>query len=485
MKILFVDIDTLRPDHMSCYGYGRQTTPNIDQIAAEGVRFDQYFCSDAPCLPSRAALISGMFGIRNGAVGHGGTAADMRIYGANRAFQNPMDENNFTNIFRKAGMHTVSFSSFAERHSSFWFNAGFHEMYNVGKGGMESAHEVVPTALDWLERNRNKDNWFMHLHVWDPHTPYRTPEDFDAPFSCDDQPLWIDDTVFEQHLKALGPHTLRNLNMYDNKSDDEFPKYPGSIQSYDELKQLFYQYDCGIRYCDEQLGLVFEKLKQMGIYEDTAIIITSDHGENMGELGIYAEHGTADYPTCHIPMIIKWPNANQGVTHNGMHYNLDIVPTMAELLGVEASEQWDGNSYAKALFEQNISGRDSIVISQMAHVCQRSAIFDNWLYIRTYHDGMHFFDKEMLFDLKNDPYEQNDVKNQHPDICAKGAKIILDWQDELLLKSEGNTDPMWQVLAEGGPFHAKGDFNSYIKLLENDKDTDGANKMRCRIRKDK
>ena len=66
MNVLFIDIDTLRPDHMGCYGYGRNTTPNFDAIAREGVRFDNYYCSDAPCLPSRAALVSGTFGIKNG-----------------------------------------------------------------------------------------------------------------------------------------------------------------------------------------------------------------------------------------------------------------------------------------------------------------------------------------------------------------------------------------------------------------------------------
>ena len=97
MKVLFVDIDTLRPDHMSCYGYPRNTTPNMDRVAAEGVRFDNYYCSDAPCLPSRASLISGMFGIKNGAVGHGGTAADRRLTGASRDFYDIMDACNFNN----------------------------------------------------------------------------------------------------------------------------------------------------------------------------------------------------------------------------------------------------------------------------------------------------------------------------------------------------------------------------------------------------
>jgi arylsulfatase A-like enzyme len=136
MRILFLDIDTLRPDHMGCYGYNRNTTPNIDQNCAEGVRFTQHYCADAPCLPSRAGLITGMFGIRSGAVGHGGTAADKKITGIERGFRDPVDTGNFINIFRKAGMKTASISTFAERHSSWWFNAGFNETYNVGKGGM-------------------------------------------------------------------------------------------------------------------------------------------------------------------------------------------------------------------------------------------------------------------------------------------------------------------------------------------------------------
>ena len=81
MRVLLFDIDTLRADHMGCYGYGRNTTPVMDEIAKEGVRFDDYYCPNAPCLPSRASMISGQYGIHNGIVGHGGTAADMRLQG--------------------------------------------------------------------------------------------------------------------------------------------------------------------------------------------------------------------------------------------------------------------------------------------------------------------------------------------------------------------------------------------------------------------
>ena len=76
MRILYIDIDSLRPDHLGCYGYHRNTSPNIDRIAAEGVRYENCYVTDAPCLPSRTALWSGRFGIHNGVINHGGVASE-------------------------------------------------------------------------------------------------------------------------------------------------------------------------------------------------------------------------------------------------------------------------------------------------------------------------------------------------------------------------------------------------------------------------
>jgi arylsulfatase A-like enzyme len=467
MRILFIDIDTLRPDHMGCYGYKRNTTPNIDRVA--DIIFTNYYCSDAPCLPSRASLISGMFGIRHGAVGHGGTCADRRPFGPSRDFNDQYDRDNFNNIFKSAGLKTASVSSFPDRHSSWWFNAGLDETYNPGGKGMESGEKVLPLALDWLDRHGAEDNWFLHVHFWEPHTPYRAPAGFGEPFA--DEPLhtWIDETILHDHLMQVGPHGANEINMYNDHESPEFPRHPGKIPNMAALKKFFDGYDTGILYTDFLVGMIFDSLRKKNIFDDTAIIITSDHGENMGELGIYGEHATADYPTCRIPMVMKFPGGAKGIADDGLHYSIDLLPTMAELLGTAIKEQWDGKSFAETVKTGAKSGRDSLVLSQMAHVCQRSARFGDWLYIRTIHDGYHLFEKEMLFNIAADPCQRRDVKSEYPDICCKGAKIILDWHEEMMMKSAYTEDPMWRVMKEKGPFHARPEHlvnTHYLERLE-------------------
>lgn len=466
MRVLMLDLDSLGPDHLGCYGYHRNTSPNIDSIAAEGVRFTNYYTSDAPCAPSRAALMSGRFGIHNGIVGHGGTAADMRLEGAERGFKDRLSDDSFPSIFRKAGMRTVLFSPFAERHAQWTFYAGFNEIHNTGHSGMESAEQVTPHVLDWIERNARDDNWLLYVNYWDPHTPYRAPESFGNPFADDPLPEWLTEEVLERHKQKVGPHSAREINMYDNAVDPRYPRHPGEILNMADLRKMIDGYDCGIRYMDTHIGLLFEALQVQGVMDDLVVIITADHGENMGHLGIYGEHGTADQGTCRIPMIIRWPGVTSPHVDHGFHYHLDLLPTIAELLHVEPSPRWDGQSYANALRHGEDCSRAFLVVSQCAHVCQRSVRFGDWLYIRTYHDGYHLFPREMLYHLADDPYEQRDVASDHPDICKEAVYRLMQWHDDMMMSMPYDTDPLWTVLREGGPFHAKGHLREYCRHLE-------------------
>ncbi len=466
MRILFLDLDTLRPDHLGCYGYARSTSPNIDSIAEKGVRFNNYYCSDAPCLPSRASLISGRFGIHNGVVGHGGTAADMRLDGRNRGFRDRLDIESLPNIFRRAGMKSVSISPFAERHSAYWFNSGFNETYNTGKGGMESAEEVTPVVLDWINRNAKDDDWFLHVNYWDPHTPYRAPEEFGNPFKDEEIPKWLTEEVLEQHKKAVGPHCSHESAMFDNNTDPKYPRFPREVLDMDALRKFIDGYDCGIRYMDAHIGMIINALKKQGVYEDLAIIISSDHGENLGELGIYGEHATADYITCRIPMIMRWPECKKGLVDEGLHYSLDLSPTLADFFNLSSCDAWDGQSFLKTLIDAKDTGRNYLVLSQCAHVMQRSVRYEDYVYIRTYHDGYHLFPDEMLFDIKNDPHETKNLIEEREDIAGKCARLLDSWHSDMMKSSESQIDPMWTIYHEGGPFHTKGHLKKYFEFLK-------------------
>lgn len=463
LRVLYLDLDTLRPDHLGCYGYCRNTSPHLDEAAREGVRFDRYYCSDAPCLPSRAALTTGRFGIHNGVVGHGGTAADLRLEGYGRDFQATLADSCFANIFRRAGLHTVSISPFAERHSAYWYYAGYEEMLNTGKCGLESAEDVTPLALDWIERHGSDDNWLLHINYWDAHTPYRAPASFGNPFAREALPAWMNADTLARHRKLAGPHKPRETAMYDNSVNPSTPRFPGEIADMAGLHQMIDGYDCGIAYMDSHIGRLFAALKEKGVWDDLILIISADHGENQGELGIYGEHGTADEATCRIPLILRFPGCAPGHVDEDFHYQIDLLPTLAALMGVTPHPTWEGESFAPALQGQRC-GRSHVVLSQCAHVCQRSVRFGDWLYLRTVHDGYHLFPREMLYNLAEDPHEQCDVAQSRPDICGQGARLLSDWLEDMLMAQPG-PDPLWTVYHEGGPYHTRGFLKPYTQYL--------------------
>ena len=492
MRILYLDLDALTPSHLSCYGYHRQTSPTIDAIAEQGVRCTNVYCSDAPCLPSRTAFYQGRFGIQTGVVGQGGTAADPKRQGAGRGFRSTYEEDSMPHQLQKAGFHTAMISPFGQRHAAHQFYAGFNEIHNTGKGGMESAEEVTPVINKWLADHTAEDNWYLHINFWDIHTPYRAPMDCGNVFENDPVPEWFTDDVIERHVKKTGPHSPQDLGMFGDSDTKTYPRLPPRIIDRDSLKQWLDGYDTAIRYVDDQVKAIVEKLKADGVYDDTAIIISADHGENQGELGIYGEHGTADQGTCNIPMIVKWPGGETNHVDTALHYNLDWAPTLMHLLGSEDSipDIWDGKSYAPTIKDGTHGGRPDLILSQCSHVCQRSVRFENWLYIRTYHDGFHLFPRDMLFDLSADPHEQRNRADDFPEVLREATWRLLHWHDDQMFKmckyASDVTDPLWTVISEGGPLHARaGSSNDqpdhlkpYLERLEATGRADGAAALR-------
>ena len=469
MRILYIDIDTLRADHLGCYGYHRKTSPNIDKIAEEGTIFRQCYASDAPCLPSRASLFTGRFGIHTGIVGHGGTAADLRLTGPKREFSDQQKEQFWISQLRKKGFYTVTVSSYAERHSAYWFYSGWNEMYNPGFRGMDNAEMINKFAEKWLKENGSKDKWFLHLNYWDPHTPYRVPDSFGNPFENDPFPSWLTADILDEHRNSYGPHSAQEIHGFKAKRHYKrvYPRIPLSeIRNLDDFKTWIDGYDTGIRYVDEHVGKIITILQNLDVYEDTLILVSSDHGENQGELNIYGDHMTACHITNRVPMIIKWPKKNWKKEYNVFIYATDVAATILEGLGKEIPSSWDGRSFFNQIENNRPFGRDYLVISQNAWSCQRTVRFDNWTLIRTYHTGLKNFPEIMLFNFEEDFHMTKNLANDKPDIVSECLKLLDEWHEDMMKYSDNKIDPMQTVLRERGPYHTRGYLENYLKRLE-------------------
>ncbi|MFP4057691.1 MAG: sulfatase [Candidatus Brocadiia bacterium] len=467
MRILYYDIDTLRADHLGCYGYCRETSPNIDRLAAEGTRFENCYVSDAPCLPSRASCWTGRFGIHSGIVGHGGTAADLRLHGPERSFRHGAPRNSWMAALRQAGFYPVSVSPYAERHSAWWFHHGFREFTNPGKGGMEIADDVVPTALRWLEGHAKEDDWFLHVNVWDPHTPYRTPADYGEPFAGQPIDEWLDEAKIRRDFAGYGPHSAQDLGNIGPCDPQRWPRIPAQIASMDDYVQWINGYDTGIRYADDRLGLLLAELERQGVLDQTAILVSSDHGECQGEFNVYGDHHTADHVTSRVPLVVRWPGLPGGRVDSALHYQTDMAATVVELVGGTVPELWDGRSFADAFREGRQEGRPQLVVGNCAWSCMRSVRWDQWMLLRTVHDGLKDLAPKMLFSVADDPHMTRDLAEERPDLVREGLARLHDWETEMMASSPGDVDPLWTVVQEGGPYHTRGMLHTYcVRLRE-------------------
>lgn len=466
MRILYIDIDSLRPDHLGCYGYHRQTSPAIDALAARGTRCTNYYATDAPCLPSRTALFSGRFGIQNGVVGHGGTAGDPFVQGAGRGFRSSLGQNGWLSALRRGHHRTATVSTFGERHSAFHWYAGFQDIFNHGTGGGERAHEVLPYALRWLEQWARHEDWFLHVNFWDPHTPYRTPAEYGEPFASEPAPDWLSAERLAAQRRSYGPHSAcEPVGFGGEHPSQRLPRMVDGIGDLGDYKRWIDGYDTGIRYADDHVGRLLQALADHGVLDETLVIVSADHGENQGELNVYGDHQTADHVTCRVPLVVAGPGIRRGGVDHGLHYHLDLAATVCALADVEPGPFWDGRDFAPALRSGAAAGRPHLVISQGAWSCQRGIRFDRWLVVRTYDPGLKAFPPLMLFDLEADPHETRDLASDRPEVVAAGLALLDGWLGEQMAASASGVDPLWTVMREGGPFHTRGMLVKYCERL--------------------
>ena len=447
MRIILFDIDCLRPDHLGCYGYPRPTSPRMDAVARQGVCFDNYYCADSPCLPSRAGFASGRFGIHSGVVSNVGAGA--RFHLPTTSYSGPAPEHEMLmRRLRGSGLHTVSFSNFADRHSAYWFMCGWSEFHTPNlKGGSETAEEVHEPLMRWLRHNAKREDYLLHINYWDAHRPYKMDASWAERFGGAPAPqTWPDADAITRHQEIPGPFTAQR-QFRDCVSPCAL--MPGAVRTRQDFDHMVTGYDAAIAYVDHHVGVVLDELERQGALDDTVIIVTSDHGDAFGEHGIYSDHVCADECIHRIPLIVRWPGAAAEGRHCGaLLYNVDLSASLCELLGAPIPEAWDGRSFAPGLANADAPGREYLVWGHALYTAQRAVRTRQHLMVRTYDDIGYGMGPVELYDIGQDPYQTHDLASECAGQVAECDRLLSEWLDEQSSQPGAIADPFDAVLEE-------------------------------------
>ncbi|TAJ24055.1 MAG: hypothetical protein EPO68_02115 [Planctomycetota bacterium] len=364
-NVVLISIDTLRADHLSCYGYARATSPHVDALAAEGALFERAWSTTSWTLPAHLSMLTGEHISAHG-------VCDDRLWdvvgkpGGPPAL--PLCGTFLPELLRAAGYRTGGFYSWKYLEPRFGFGPGFEVYERIGhsvyshpehaqkfdalraagdKAALEewrarepklfddqrpTAGETVDAALAWLDTvaqssARASDPFFLFVHLFDVHDAYRPPPPFDAKFT---DPAYA------------GPITG------DQVSSPKSLVVPGMAAA--DLAQLVALYDGEIAWVDTQVQRVLDALSARGIADDTLVILTSDHGEEFFEHG-HKTHRTQLHPeSLRVPLVMRWPGRIAPKTRVAGNAGLvDIVPTLCELLDLAVPKAVSGTSLASAL----------------------------------------------------------------------------------------------------------------------------------------
>lgn len=391
--------------------------------------------------------MSGRFGIRSGVCSNVSKGADFKI--RKKSYGGPEADNEmFMRQLRKNGYDTISISNFADRHNAWYFMCGFGEFYTPNlKSGYETAKEVNEVAVRWLENNKDKENYFLHINYWDTHRVYKMDEKWSERFK--DSPVkqtWPDEETIKGHQDIKGPFTA--TGQFKNNISD-FPLMPGSISNRADFEKMITAYDTSIAYVDHHVGEIIDHLRKNDMWDDTVLIVSSDHGDAFGEHGIYSDHVCADECIHNVPLIIKWPDkVIKEHRNDSLLYNVDLAPTVCDILGFSIPEDWDGVSFKESLNGAKRPGRKYLVWDHALYTVQRAVRTKDHLMVRTYDDFGYMFDPVELYDMRKDKYQIENIAALEPDTVKECDAYLTEWIFDQHKKGHVIPDPIIEVLKE-------------------------------------
>ena len=406
--VLIISVDTLRADRLGCYGYDRGTSPNLDDFADEAILFEDMYSNSPKTASSHMSLFTSLLP----------TVHKVRNQSARLGLESPQLASNrltIAQVLNRNGYWNAAVAGGANLNPEMGFKRGFRNRF---ESGLADVSQLVERALQRFDSAQASGQPpFLFLHTYQVHGPYLPPREFEERFAPNPSP-----TVGARVAKYRDLPFHRQWSIMNRgPGGDETLAYWYQKEQFDEEDTAYLSdlYDGEIAYTDQQLGELFDALRERELFDSLIIVLVSDHGEEFREHGDF-EHDQLYTEHLKVPGIVRLPGGHLGGTRvEGMTSLIDVMPTVLELLEIEGPPIMQGESLVGSM----LSGRTS----DLPVVAERVMFpADYKASIRSQDSNVVFHATESrleAYDLEADQAETNDVIETAP--FVKGASTRL------------------------------------------------------------
>jgi len=411
-NVVLLIIDTLRADHVHCYGYPRRITPTLDSLAAEGTMWAYCQGQAAWTLPAIATIFSGL-----PERAHLAGMRDDRLYGLDP------DLDVLPELLGRRGWETVGVYNVPVLGPGYGFDQGMDHVDTQGCRLAVDADVINAKFLQWLDETWSGEAPFLAvLHYFDPHYPYDPPAPYDGMFTPAGHP--------STHWATAPTKMLLNANRLGRLEEEDYRR----------LEDL---YDGEVAFCDAEVGKMLAELRRRGLAEGTVVIVVADHGEEFREHGGLLHGFSLHREETRVPLLISGPGFRGGGVDSTVVSQMDILPTVLEAAGVEGSGPW--SHWGVSLMGEPVEDR---VLPSSGFA---SSDLGTYLTVRQGDRRLfwdHAEDRAVLFDLAADPTEQESL----PPDSALLEQAMLYWATpaEVLPAEVPGTQARVEVLRDLG-----------------------------------
>jgi arylsulfatase A-like enzyme len=425
MNIIIITIDTLRADHLGCYGYDLPTSPAIDALARESIVFDRAFAAGIPTMPSFTTMLTGLHPYRHGIVGHAGSR---RV---------PDSIMMLPQLAQARGYVTAACDNLvvqSEGRGS-WFARGY-DYYSgfLYKPFTSQSSQLTSRALSFVDEYANAP-LFLFLHYWDPHTPYGPRPPYDTMhYRPGSGPVDLDDVI------AIAPEYYRAF-LGDMK-----------LRHPDDYAYVVAQYDGEISQVDAEIGRLVAGLKARGCWDNTLVVLLADHGECFGEGGFYFDHHGLYDAVTRVAMMARIPGeAPRRIP--ALVSTEDLLPTLCDLAGLPLPPYpLTGTSLGPLICGSSDAVRERVVLAESSRQASLALRTPRWkLILPITQDAAgrplpNFYGQPRspaveLYDLDADPGERRNLAAELPERADALRRALQDWRDEAA-RITGQPDPI-------------------------------------------